>query len=212
MQCSKVLLASSLLAMSVSCAHADIIFTLGASGAENVLFNLQPADQLGNPIFGNLNDAMNTLVRFGGTESLTTPSGGQARIQAGDGTLNFLDVSLAAAGVGFDSAVFNLNSPNGVTGLATITAFNQFGGSEVFNLTLGNGSNFFTLTTDAAQFITDVQISTDIGLSDIRQIRLGEVQAVPGPIVGAGIPSLVVALGGLVMLARRRRARIPTSF
>ena len=172
-----------------------------------MLFNQQPNDQTGNPVLGNINVTGNPSVVFRSNETLITPSGGQARIEALDGGLSFLDVSLAAAGTGFDSAVFNLNSPTGSTGTATITAFNQFGQSEVFNLTLGNGQNFFTLTTDAAQFITDVQISSTLGLVDVRQIRLGPVQAapVPGPIVGAGLPGLIMAAGGLLALARRRR-------
>jgi hypothetical protein len=33
----------------------------------------------------------------------------------------------------------------------------------------------------------------------------GDVSAVPGPIFGAGLPGLVMALGGMVFLARRRR-------
>jgi len=33
-------------------------------------------------------------------------------------------------------------------------------------------------------------------------------EAVPGPIVGAGLPGLVVACGALIALARRRRQRI----
>ena len=204
------LLSGVLFVCAASYAHADIMFSPTQSGGgtvDNVVFNQQPNNQTGNPVFGNINVTGNPLVVLGGNETLITPSGGQARVEALDGGLNFLDVSLAAAGTGFDSAVFNLNSPNGTAGTATITAFNQFGGSETFSLALGNGQNFFTLTTDAAQFITDVRISSTVGLEDVRQIRLGPVQAapVPGPIVGAGLPGLIMAAGGLLALARRRR-------
>jgi len=34
-----------------------------------------------------------------------------------------------------------------------------------------------------------------------------EVAAVPSPVVGSGLPVLVVALAGLAIMARRRRAR-----
>ena len=207
---SPKVLCGILLALSVSSAQADIIFTPGTTGTvENVLFNLQPNDQTGNPIFGNINNTADTTVVFGGTEDLISPSGGQARIEAADGGLNFLDVALATAGTGFDSAVFNLNSVNGLTGLATIVAFDQFGTDHTFTLPLGNGENFFSLATPNSQFITDVQISTNIGLTDVRQIRLGDVQAVPGPVVGAGLPGLLIACGALVALARRRRASAP---
>jgi hypothetical protein len=100
--------------------------------------------------------------------------------------------------------VFTLNTIPGGTGMATITATNQFGLQSAFTLVLGNGQNFFTLTTDALQFITDVMISTTVGLADVRQIRLGDVVAVPGPVVGGGLPALLAALGALLVLGRRR--------
>jgi hypothetical protein len=47
----------------------------------------------------------------------------------------------------------------------------------------------------------------DIGVNPGGTISVVEKQfsQVPGPIVGAGLPGLVMACGGLLVLARRRR-------
>jgi hypothetical protein len=61
------------LSLVVTSANADILFSPTPSGTgSNVVFNLQPPDQTGTTIFGNIN-VTDTLVRFTSTQTLTTP-------------------------------------------------------------------------------------------------------------------------------------------
>jgi hypothetical protein len=195
-------IAGSLLSLVITTAQADIIFDPTPSGTgTNVVFNLQAPNQTGPTIFGNLNDAANTLVQFTSTQTLITPAQGQARIESvPDGILNNLTTTIPD--FFFDAAVFNLDAT--ANGSATINVVNTANVTSTFLLPLsGSGQNFFTLTTENGQHISSVSFTSTVGLDEVSQIRFGGV-AVPGPIVGAGLPGLIAACAGLLALARRR--------
>jgi hypothetical protein len=92
--------------MWASEAQATAILTIGNTpqqGDENILLN---TGETGNPIFGETNQT-HLAVRFTGTEDLTAPAQGQARIEAADGFFDFLKIDVPAGS--FSSLILNLD-------------------------------------------------------------------------------------------------------
>lgn len=186
-------------------AQAEIVFQLGNNpqpDQENVLLN---SGDTGTTIFGEANQT-GTAVQFSSTtDDLLAPSSGQARIEALDGLLNNISISVPNG-----SFLSFIGNPFQGTGEATITVVaNEVGGGtsdHIFNIDLGNGQNFFTLFAINGETIANVTIDAANGFSDLRQPRISgaepnvSVVPEPGPLV---MLMGVVAVASIARLIRR---------
>lgn len=132
----------------------------GSGDVDNVLFN-QPDPTLDNLVVGQLNPApTGELVNFTSNENIFAPAGGQARIEASDGSFVFIDFGLADPLLGFSKVQFNIDA--GADGFADIFLLDQFGTTFSFlNQALdGTGENFFTGFSLDNQVIVKVTIDS----------------------------------------------------
>jgi len=184
----------------------------GSTGVDNVLLN--DSDQAdGYVVNGRIgNKDTGLLVNFAGngTEVLSTPSGGQARIEAVDGSFDYIKIYMDDSAFAFGKIIFNIDAidEGNVDGEVTLRGANQFGDiyQETFALSW-NGENWLTGEAFDGRFFTYVEIISTIGMtamSDLQQVRIGAVpneNPVPEPatmlLFGSGII-------GLAALARRK--------
>jgi len=199
--------------MSVTSVQAQVTFTLGNNpqpGEENILLN---SGQTGATVTGTTQQS-GILVQFASTtDTLTEPSNGQARVEAQDGVVNNITVSVPNGT--FTDLIINpfiggSNAPpNGTLDIVV----NSSGGTQNFSYSIGNGQNFATFVADAGVTINSVTLSSTTGFVDLRQPRISGVAmgnpgggGVPEPgslglLVGVGITGSVLAAGRL----RRKR-------
>jgi hypothetical protein len=193
--------------LGTSVAHATAVLTIGnvpQTGDQNVLLN---TGLTGNPLFGTTNQT-GFSVRFTGTEALTAPAAGQARIEAVDGGFNSLMTDLP--GASFTSLVLNLDASSNGTILFT-TDMTGASPTQTFSATVNeSGSNFFTFTTIDGQRYQSISFTSTSPLSltfaDAAQFRIGGAQATTVPDGGATVAMLGLGLVGLFGLRRRLSA------
>jgi hypothetical protein len=193
-------IATMLLASVAFVSHASIIINTDQS-ASGSLGTVDLDDATGTTVTGITDGA---TVEFTGTESLVS-GGGQARIDASDGSYTDLDITVP--GFTFDRLVFRLFGPSsGQT--VTIRATDDTGTvfEETLALTGIPSGDFFNVESDAVQQIASVSFTTSTGIESVRQVRVGGLEETGGAPPEIPEPSTMGLLGsGLVAVGLRSR-------
>jgi len=184
-------------------AKADsVTFTIGNNPQPNEENVLLSSGATGTTVFGTTNQ--NQLqVRFTSTtDTLVEPSSGQARVEALDGLLN--NITLSIPNGSFHDVILNPFFGSGTANVSVVTTTNQ---TFSFSYGLSNGQNFLTIVADPGTAIFSVTISAAGGFTDLRQPRIsGAALNVPEPgsmaLFGFGL------LGTASAMWKRRRALI----
>ena len=186
---------------SSTLAKADsVTFTLGNNpqpDEENILLN---NGTTGTTVFGLTNQTQLQVSFSSTTDMLVEPSSGQARVEALDGLLNNVTISIPNGT--FHDIILNPFFGSGTATVTVLTANNQ---TFTFSYTLSNGENFLTIVADPNTAIFSVTISAPGGFTDLRQPRIsGATANVPEP---ATMLLFGLGLAGTATAIRQRRRR-----
>ena len=189
-----------IVAFSVTTAKADsVTFILGNNpqqDEENILLN---NGLNGITVFG-LTNQTNLQVAFSSTtDTLVEPSSGQARVEALDGLVNNITISVPNGT--FHDIILNPFFGSGTADVTVVTANNQ---TFTFSYTLGNGENFLTIVADPGTEIFSVTINATGGFTDLRQPRISGAQGnVPEPATMFLFGSGLLGVGAAIRKFRR---------
>lgn len=183
-----------------SAANAYLIFTSGNNlqpDGENIQFD---GGSTAFTVYGQTNTS-NRTVNFSSTELLIEPSLGQARIEAYDGLINYLTISVP--GAIFTDIIFNLGCPPGSPGCGTAeVSVTATDGIFDFSYGLGPGQNFLTITASSGE-MHSVSIFDATGFKYLRQPRISGLDS---RVSANPIPSSILLLAsGLIGLWGARR-------
>lgn len=210
----KTVAAAIVFASTAPSALAGVIFSPGVAPAAGTVSSIRYAlpgtvNGPAHTVTGRAGAAVK-LVDFSGTDLLITDDDPSSPppplVRSTDGTLS--DMTIRMQDGGFTTFYFNLFMPfisrNPAGRYADISVLAYGGAVETFTQSLRNGNNLLTMTATGNTVLRSISISTPFDISDVRQSRIGGMQAVP---VSEPATAWIVGLGLLGFLTANSRRR-----